>query len=76
MMGPEFATAGCGPIVFFIGFLLIGFLFFYLLKNKKKSNESYRPDSGHGTMDQLEMRLARGEITTEEYQRVKETLIK
>ena len=35
MMGPEFATAGCGPIAFIIGFLLIGFLFFYLLKKKK-----------------------------------------
>ena len=73
MMGPGFAAAGCGPIGLLIGLLLIGLLI-YLLKNRKKS-DSNLPDSSKA-MEQLKMRLAQGDITPEEYQKMKDIVSK
>lgn len=75
MMGPGFAAAGCGPIGWFIGLLLVGFLIYLLLKNKKGPAQPNRSDSSDA-MEQLKMRLAQGQITLEEYQKMKETLSK
>ncbi|CAM3823402.1 MULTISPECIES: SHOCT domain-containing protein [Mesobacillus] len=75
MMGPSFAAAGCGPIGWFIGLLLVGFLIYLLLKNKKGPDQPNRSDSSEA-MEQLKMRLAKGEIGVEEYQKMKETLLK
>jgi len=73
MMGPGFATVGCGPFGLLIGLLLIGLLI-YLLKNRKKS-DSNLPDSSKA-MEQLKMRLAQGDITPEEYQKMKDIVSK
>ncbi len=75
MWGPGFASAGCGPIGWFIGLLLAGFLSYLLLKNKKGPDQPIRYDSSEA-MEQLKMRLAQGEITLGEYQKMKETLLK
>ncbi|MBT2639418.1 SHOCT domain-containing protein [Bacillus sp. ISL-39] len=72
MMGPGFATAGCGPFGLLIGLLLIGLLI-YLLKNRKKSDGANLPDKA---MEQLKMRLAQGDITPEEYQKMKDIVSK
>jgi len=72
-MGPGFATVGCGPFGLLIGLLLIGLLI-YLLKNRKKS-DSNLPDSSKA-MEQLKMRLAQGDITPEEYQKMKDIVSK
>lgn len=74
MMGPGFAAAGCGPIGLLIGLLLIGLLI-YLLKNRKKSDGSNLTDSSKA-MEQLKMRLAQGDITPEEYQKMKDIVSK
>ena len=73
MMGPGFATVGCGPFGLLIGLLLIGLLI-YLLNNRKKS-DSNLPDSSKA-MEQLKMRLAQGDITPEEYQKMKDIVSK
>ncbi|MFT9600718.1 SHOCT domain-containing protein [Mesobacillus sp.] len=46
-----------------------------MLKNKKGQDQPIRSDSSEA-MEQLKMRLAQGEITLEEYQKMKETLLK
>lgn len=74
MMGPGFAAAGCGPIGLIIVLLLIGLLI-YLLKNSKKSDGSNLPGSNQA-MEQLKMRLAQGDITPEDYQKMKEIVSK
>lgn len=74
MMGPGFTATGCGPFGFLIGLLLIGLLI-YLLKNRKKSDGANLPDSSKA-MEQLKMRLAQGDITPEEYQKMKDIVSK
>jgi len=59
----------------FIGLLLAGFLSYLLMINKKGPDQTIRSDSSEA-MEQLKTRLAQGEITLEEYQKMKETLLK
>ncbi|WP_210365385.1 SHOCT domain-containing protein [Bacillus sp. REN3] len=75
-MGPVYNTACFAPIGIFFGFLLVGLLFFYFFKNKRKPNIDSQEHPDQGAMEQLKMRLARGEITTDEYQQIKEAITK
>lgn len=78
MIGPGygFGAIGCGSVAIFIGILLIGLFFYFISKNKKKPIEPIRINSGQDAMELLKVRLARGEITPEEYQAIKDTITK
>lgn len=73
--GFGFGAAGCGVGGIFIGLLLIGLLI-YIMKNRSGNNESNRKNSNEQTLDLLKIRFAKGEITAEEFQQMKDTIIK
>lgn len=75
MIGPGFGAAGCGPIGILIGFLLVGLLLYLLLKNRPRHDEPDFTDSSKA-VEQLKIRLAQGEITPEEYQKMKDLVSK
>ena len=76
MMGPGFGYGfgGCGLFVF-IGILALGFFIYFILKGQKKQGlENHTAESK--ALDLLNERLARGEISPEEYQEIKKAITK
>ncbi|MEW8972325.1 MAG: SHOCT domain-containing protein [Mesobacillus sp.] len=61
--------------LWFIGLLLAGFLSYLLMINKKGPDQTIRSDSSEA-MEQLKTRLAQGDITPEEYQKMKDIVSK
>ena len=74
--GYGFGAAGCGPFALIIGLVLIGLLFFFLTKKKRKSHEVNKIETNQQALELLKTRLARGEITSEEFQSIKEAIKK
>lgn len=80
MMGPGFGYRygfmNCGSIAIVIGILLIVLFFFFISKNQQKHKHPENFVINPQPLELLKVRLAKGEITPEEYQKVKETLMK
>jgi uncharacterized membrane protein len=74
--GRGIAQTGCGFLPLLIGILIIGFLFLYLKKGGNGGKEPLEMRSNPQAMEQLNNRLAKGEITLEEYQTIKNILLK
>lgn len=71
MMGSGYCGVfgvGGGALMMIVGLLLIG-LFLYFVLNKKSIGVSNDPDSN--ALEQAKIRLARGEITIEEFEQIK-----
>jgi putative membrane protein len=78
MMGPGygFGASGCGPIALIIGLVVIGMLIFFLTKKQRSSHEVNKLETNQHALELLKTRLAQGEITSEEFQSIKEAIKK
>ena len=76
MMGPGYGYGfgGCGLFIF-IGILALGFFIYYIMKSQKKQGTVNQADETKA-LDLLNERLARGEISPEEYQEIKKAITK
>jgi putative membrane protein len=63
---------GGGSIMMILFLVLIGFLFYFVMK-KRQSNHFSQPAAGD-PLNILKSRLARGEITMEEFEQIKKTI--
>ena len=65
---------GFMPLIFFAFLILIALGAYYLLKEFTSAERAAAPDTGEHALEILKERYARGEITREEYQQMKEEL--
>lgn len=71
MMG--YGMMGGGAIMMFFWVILLGVLIYFALKNSK-SNPSISPSRGLDAMEIAQSRLAKGEISIEEFEQIKNAL--
>lgn len=67
-----------GPMMMFLGLLLIGVLVYVVYKanNKQKFSNFGQSDASSEALDVLKMKFVNGEITEEEYLRKRNLLLK
>lgn len=81
MMGPGYGMGygmGGGFWMMLGLLLIIGFAIYYFMKNKNNSNNGFNTSQqvpGADAMEIAKNRLAKGEITSEEFEVIKKTLL-
>lgn len=77
MMGPGWGMGlGGGFLVLIIIIVIVGFGIYFIVKNSNNNdwNRSQK-DSSADALDIAKKRLAKGEITTEEFEEIKKNLL-
>lgn len=86
-MGPGFGTySGCfggiggGFGMMFFGIIIIGAVIYFVMKGQNNNRGTFNSgisnnDTEANALDIAKSRLAKGEITSEEYENIKKTLI-
>ncbi|ANU26256.1 SHOCT domain-containing protein [Planococcus versutus] len=64
---------GGGFLMFFLLLVIVGAIVYYVMKNNN-ANRSQK-NTGDDAMEIAKKRLAKGEITTEEFEEIKKTLL-
>lgn len=83
MMGPGFGNyggfgMGGGSLMMLLGFLVIGLLFYLAFNKQNNGAGNYpvsRPAISSEALELAKSRLARGEITLEEFEQIKKNLL-
>ena len=78
MMGPGWDMGwgmGGGSWLIAVLVVIIGFAIYYFMKNNNSGFNSSQKDSGTDAMEIAKKRLARGEITNEEFEEIKKRLL-
>ncbi|WP_037986375.1 SHOCT domain-containing protein [Thalassobacillus devorans] len=77
MLGPGYSNGveNCGFIGLFLGILIFGILF-YLMKRKNHAAGNTNRNNDTKMLPLLKEKLAKGEITKEEFNQIKETINK
>jgi len=78
MMGPGWGMGwgmGGGSWLIAVLVVIIGFAIYYFMKNNNSGFNSSQKDSGTDAMEIAKKRLARGEITNEEFEEIKKRLL-
>lgn len=74
MMGPGWGMGG-GSWLIVVLVVIIGFAIYYIMKNNNSGFTSSKKDTGTDAMEIAKKRLARGEITNEEFEEIKKRLL-
>ncbi|MFZ3578337.1 SHOCT domain-containing protein [Virgibacillus sp. DJP39] len=68
--------SGGGSFMMIVVFLLIGFLVYLGIKSQNKDNKnSSQPVAGSNALEIAKSRLAKGEITVEEFEQIKKNVM-